>query len=48
MVDTKMEEEAVEILRALWTIHHARSVENWENQWEANAEEETQHHEQAE
>jgi len=46
-VDGKTEEEAVEILRALWTIHHARSVEDWENQREANAEEERQRHEQA-
>ena len=47
-VDGKMDEEAVEILRALWTIHHARDVEAWENQREANTEEERQRREQAE
>ena len=47
-VDGKTDEEAVEILRALWTIHHARDVKAWKNQREANAEEERQRREQAE
>ena len=29
MVDGKMKEEAMEILRALWTINHAKSMKNW-------------------
>ena len=47
-VDGKTDQEAVEILRSLWTIHHARNIENWENQCEASAEEERQRCEQAE
>jgi uncharacterized membrane protein len=30
MVDGKTDEEAVEILKALWTIHHARNIGRWE------------------
>jgi uncharacterized membrane protein len=29
-VDGKTDEEAVEILRVLWTIHHARDIGRWE------------------
>jgi hypothetical protein len=29
-VDGKTDEEAVEILRALWTIHHVRDIGRWE------------------
>ena len=46
-VDGKTNEKAVEILRALWTIHHARDIERWENQQEAREEEERQRREQA-
>jgi hypothetical protein len=47
-VDGKTDEEAVEILRALWTIHHARDIGRWERQCEIVAEEEEQRREQAE
>ena len=46
--DGKTDEEAVEVLRALWTIHHARDVEAWERQCEVNAEEERHRRELAE
>ena len=32
-VDGKTDEEAVKVLRALWTIQHARDIENWERHW---------------
>ena len=47
-VDGKTNEEAVEILRALWTIQHKRDIEGWERWQEANAEDERQCREQAE
>jgi putative sterol carrier protein len=47
-VDGKTDEEAVEILRALWTIHHARDIGRWERQHEIVAEEEEQRREQVE
>ncbi|KAG8221442.1 hypothetical protein J3R82DRAFT_1633 [Butyriboletus roseoflavus] len=46
-VDSKTDQEVVETLRALWTIQHARDIENQELQHEANAVEERQCHEQA-
>lgn len=47
-VDGRTNEEAIEILRALWTIHHARDVDTWERQRLVNTEEEQQRREQAE